>query len=147
MAIIISRALLDTILADARADPRHERCGLLLGGDGVITGHIPAANVAPHPASQFEIDPAVLIAAHRAARDGGPALLGHYHFHPNGSTVPSEVDAAASQHIGYLWLIISVLGFNLWIEKTSGYIHQAFDLAQLRVLDTDTPLPVANPDR
>lgn len=147
MAIIISRALLETVLADARADPRHERCGLLLGGDGVITGHLPATNVAPHPASEFEIDPVALIAAHRAARSGGPAVLGHYHCHPNGSTTPSKVDAAASQHDGKLWLIISMLDKNLWIEKTSGYIHQAFDLAQLRVLDADTPLPAANPDR
>jgi proteasome lid subunit RPN8/RPN11 len=113
MTVAISRALLDEIraLAAARDD---EVCGLLLGRADRIEAIRPAANVAPDPSRHFEIDPAMLIAAHRQARAGGPAVIGHYHSHPSGVTAPSATDAACAAPDGSLWLIVAGEEATLW---------------------------------
>ena len=99
-------------LATADAD---EICGLLLGQAGEIGDIRPAANVAPDPARHFELDPAVLIAAHRRARLGGPVVIGHYHSHPSGQAIPSITDAACAAPDGSLWLIVAGREARLWL--------------------------------
>ena len=99
----------------ARAFPR-EACGLLFGqnvlGQGVlgagvrIERAVAAPNVHPEPLRHFEIDPAALIAAHRAAREGGPALLGYFHSHPQGPARLSAVDRAQAAGDGRVWAIV-----------------------------------------
>ena len=105
--------LLEQIVALAGADA-HEVCGLLLGTDDRIEAILPAANVAPDPARHFELDPSALIAAHRAARSGGPAIIGHYHSHPSGVAAPSATDAACAAPDGSLWLIVGAGDVTLW---------------------------------
>lgn len=97
----------------AAADP-YEVCGLLLGREGMILDIRTAANVAFDPSRHFELDPAELIAAHRAARAGGPAILGHYHSHPSGRAEPSATDAAQAAPDGSLWLIVGSGTARLW---------------------------------
>ncbi len=129
MAVRISRAVLDAIMADAQTTPSLERCGLLFGGNECITGWRSAANVHPEPARHFELDPMVLIAAARAAREGqGPAIVGHSHSHPAGEAVPSKADAAAAAGDGRLWLIVGSGGCRLW-RSISGS-HAAVGLAR-----------------
>ncbi|WP_088185662.1 M67 family metallopeptidase [Sphingobium sp. Z007] len=113
MRVEISRILLEQIMTLAAADGR-EVCGLLLGSDDRIEAIAPAANVAVDPARHFELDPAVLIAAHRAARSGGPRIIGHYHSHPSGITAPSATDAACAAPDGNLWLIVGAGEAALW---------------------------------
>ncbi|MFC4596134.1 MULTISPECIES: Mov34/MPN/PAD-1 family protein [Sphingobium] len=113
MKVGISRSLLEQIMSLAAADPR-EVCGLLLGEPGRITEMRPATNVAAEPARQFEIDPATLFAAHKAARGGGPAILGHYHSHPSGHPEPSGTDVASAVPDGRLWLILGGGEARLW---------------------------------
>ncbi|MDO7836194.1 M67 family metallopeptidase [Sphingobium sp. HBC34] len=113
MTVAISRALLDHIMALAAAS-RDEVCGLLLGREGVIEAIVPAVNVAPDPSRHFELDPATLIAAYRAARAGGPAVIGHYHSHPSGVAAPSATDAACAAPDGRLWLIVGGGDATLW---------------------------------
>lgn len=114
MRVSISRGLLEQIMSEAAAD-RHEVCGLLLGEAGRIKAVLPGANVAPDPARHFELDPAVLIAAHRDARAGGARIVGHYHSHPGGLAVPSETDAACAAPDGGLWLIVGGEAARLWV--------------------------------
>ncbi|WP_176595851.1 MULTISPECIES: M67 family metallopeptidase [Sphingobium] len=114
MKVGISRGLLEQIMSEAAADP-HEVCGLLLGEADRIGAILPAANVAPDPARHFELDPAVLIAAHRAARGGGARIVGHYHSHPGGVPVPSATDAACAAADGSLWLIVGGGIARLWL--------------------------------
>lgn len=114
MRVGITSSLLEQIMSLAAADS-HEVCGLLLGGEGRIGDIRPAANVAPDPARHFELDPATLIAAHRAARSGGPSIIGHYHSHPSGHAEPSATDAAAAAPDGSLWLIVGKGAARLWI--------------------------------
>jgi len=117
MRVMIASLLLDRIVALAAAE-EDEICGLLLGAEaGHIMAIAPAANVAADPARHFELDPTVLIAAHRAARAGGPAVIGHYHSHPSGVAIPSATDAACASPDGSLWLIVAGQAARLWIAK------------------------------
>ena len=101
----ISKRTIDTILADATLAHPHECCGLLLGEGGQIPQARPAANIHPEPARHFEIDPRALIDAHKAARAGGPQVIGYYHSHPNGDPRPSTTDRASAAHDGMVWAI------------------------------------------
>lgn len=132
MAVTISRMLLDQIQAIAAAD-RAEVCGLLLGVAGRIEAIAPAANVAPDPARHFELDPAALITAHRAARAGSAQIIGHYHSHPSGVAVPSATDAACAAPDGSLWLIVAGGDARLWVAQGDGAGGVRFAPATLRV--------------
>ncbi|WP_336972115.1 M67 family metallopeptidase [Sphingobium aromaticiconvertens] len=130
MDVRISRTLLEEILV-AAAGQRQEICGLLLGGEGRIDAILPAANVAADPARHFELDPAVLLGAHRAARAGGPRIVGHYHSHPSGHSVPSATDAACAVPDGSLWLIVGGGEGRLWRAASEGDGGVRFDAVEL----------------
>lgn len=133
MAVRISRTLLDQILADAAAGQGMERCGLLLGeADRIADVHF-AANVAPDPSRHFELDPAILLAAHKAARAGGPQILGHYHSHPSGQAVPSLTDAESAAPDGALWLIVGGAGAALWRAVGTGAVHGRFQAESMNI--------------
>lgn len=136
MAIRISRALLDAIIADALCEPDDERCGLLTGDARAISGFLTAANVHPDPARHFELDPAVLLAAYRAARGGGSEPIGHYHSHPTGPARPSPADAAAADQDGRLWLIVGSGEAHLWRSVTGGAHLGRFDPVELEIVET-----------
>jgi proteasome lid subunit RPN8/RPN11 len=131
----ISTALLDAILAEARATPTVEVCGLLLGSADAITARVPARNVAVDPHTTFEIDPATLLAAHRAQRRGGPAVIGCYHSHPSGAADPSARDADNAAPDGWLWLIVGAGEARLWRAGATGERHGRFDPVPLACVD------------
>lgn len=120
-----SETLID-LFAAANASPDAEICGLLLGEGAKITA-LAATNVAADPSRFFEINPAALIAAHRATRAGGPAILGHYHSHPTGDPDPSARDAADAVPDGSLWLILTRNRARLWRAVPHGSRHGRFD--------------------
>jgi proteasome lid subunit RPN8/RPN11 len=126
MTWTISRADLDEILRLAVRDPVHEICGLLVGRDGVVERILPCRNVAIDTESAFEVDPAALFAAHRAARAGGAAILGHYHSHPNGLARPSPRDAAAAA-AGSLWIIVAGEAVGCWQAVPGGAVEGMFE--------------------
>lgn len=128
MTVRISRSLLTELIGRA-AGRDMEICGLLLGAADRIDTHLPAANVAPDPRRHFEVDPAVLIAAHRAGRAGGPVVVGHYHSHPTGFASPSRTDAQAALADGALWLIIGGDGARLWQAGGTGLWGRFTELA------------------
>lgn len=95
------------MLACARDAAPLEACGLLLGNGSRIEEARPADNVAADPFRHFEIDPAALIAAHRAARARGPEIIGYFHSHPNGLARPSSTDGASAAKDGKVWVIVA----------------------------------------
>lgn len=140
MRALISRSLLDRIRSECEAAEPIEACGLLLGEGEWITTALPARNVAADPLRGFEIDPAVLLAAHKAARAGGPRVMGCYHSHPGGDPRPSATDAEMAAPDGTLWLILAGQHHALWRAVPEGSTHDRFDYAALRVeLDRDVP--------
>jgi desampylase len=117
---MIAAALVLRLLAEAAESPALEVCGLLLGSGSRVDEARASRNVAADPARMFELDPAALIAAHKAARAGGPAILGHYHSHPSGSAAPSPRDLAAATP-GQLWLILGGGTARLWLARAGGF--------------------------
>ena len=113
------------IVAEAWASP-DEICGLLLG-DPIEARS--CANVHPEPARHFEIDPAALLRAHREARAGGAAVIGHYHSHPSGDPTPSRADAASAAPDGSVWLIVAGGTVRAWRAVDGGTVHGRFDPA------------------
>ena len=120
-APVIGPGFLDRLHADAaRAHPQ-ECCGLLLGTGRRITALLPARNVHPAPLTHFEIDPQTLIDAHRAARAGGPQVLGYYHSHPSGPPRPSATDAAMAAGDGRIWAIVGEGDVTFWRDGRNGF--------------------------
>jgi proteasome lid subunit RPN8/RPN11 len=129
MEYAISSTLLGRMLGEAKNSPDREVCGLLFGKHADETGARidmaePCANVAAAPGRSFEIDPAALFAAHRAARAGGPALIGHYHSHPSAQALPSARDAAQAMGDGALWLILGADEARLFVSRTAGAFEE-----------------------
>lgn len=133
MVLEISSCLLARLRDEAATDPEMEICGLLFGTAERLVEARRCRNVAAAPASAFEIDPAALIAAHRAARDGGPALIGCYHSHPNGVATPSARDAAAASPDGTLWIIIAGDTVACYRAVADGGLGGRFDPLPYRI--------------
>ncbi len=94
---------------------------MLLGSGGAIEQARPAANVAADRRRTFEIDPQALVEAHRAARAGGPAVIGYYHSHPTGPGEPSSADRAQAAHDGAVWAIAAPGGVAFWRDAEAGF--------------------------
>lgn len=135
MTLRISSELLTRLRALAQATPDREVCGLLLGCGSEVRDVRPAANVAAAPQTHFEIDPATLIAAHRAARSGGPQVIGCYHSHPEGRARPSAEDARLAAPDGQYWIILGTDGETAWQAVAGGDVHDRF-----------IPVALASPD-
>lgn len=117
------------MLAHAAKSPDGEVCGLLFGSVEEVAAVQPTRNVAANPATAFEIDPAALIAAHKAARAGGPLLLGCYHSHPNGVGVPSATDCAQAP-AGDIWIIVAGGKLMAWWMIDAGPVAIGLELVE-----------------
>jgi len=121
MELTVTSGVLATLGEEAvRAAPA-EACGLLLGTPGAITAEQTCRNVAADPLRHFEIEPQALIAAHRAARSGGPEVIGYWHSHPNGLAAPSATDAAQASGDGRVWAIVAAGGVTFWRDGEAGF--------------------------
>lgn len=134
VTIRISRPLIDGIISLATNMPGEECCGLLLSDPGPLAAKrvdaiLPARNVATDRTDRFEIDPALLIRAHRAERMGGQRIVGCYHSHPGGNPSPSAQDAAQADANGWLWLICAGVPWTatLWRAVPDGMVQGRFD--------------------
>jgi proteasome lid subunit RPN8/RPN11 len=129
--VVLAQALGEALMGAARAAMPHECCGLLLGIGNRIDSIIATANVADDPARHFAIDPRALIDAHRAARAGGPQVLGYYHSHPAGPASPSATDRAEAAGDGRIWAIIEPGGaeaagdVTFWRDDETGFTRLA----------------------
>lgn len=121
MRIEVTSEALAAMRAHAAAALPDEACGLLLGEGGRITEARAAANVHPSPRTHFEVDPQALIDAHRAARTGGPAVIGCYHAHPSGPAEPSATDRASANRDGTVWAIIAGTDVTFWHDGEQGF--------------------------
>jgi proteasome lid subunit RPN8/RPN11 len=106
--------------AAARDSAPDECCGLLLGRETIEQAQ-PAVNVAADRRRHFEIDPQALVDAHRAARAGGPEVLGYYHSHPAGPAEPSRTDRAMAAGDGNLWAIVGEGDVTFWRDGENGF--------------------------
>src|SRR5579872_3904941 len=101
----IERRVFDLLLAEARANPDIECCGLLAGRDAVISAILPATN-ALQSAKAYEIAPEELFALFRRMRSEEWEHLGIYHSHPTGENSPSPLDLERAFYPAAAYLII-----------------------------------------
>lgn len=121
MEIHLARGIVAAICGEAAKAHPLEACGLLLGHGGRVAEIRPCANVAPDPARHFEIDPQALIAALRHQRCGGQQVIGYYHSHPTGESLPSATDAAMAAHDGCVWAICGGETVSWWRDGANGF--------------------------
>jgi proteasome lid subunit RPN8/RPN11 len=138
MDIEVTSGVLAILLDEAAKAAPEECCGLLLGPErspesgpecgqgGRIEGARPADNIADERRLRFEIDPLALLAAHKAARGGGPQVLGYYHSHPTGHPVPSATDCEHSTGDSRIWAIIAGSEVAFWRDSGNGFSPLAF---------------------
>ena len=130
MELKVTRHALTTMQAAAAAARPNEACGILLGEGGRIVAAVETANVDPDPATHFEIDPQALIDAHRAARAGGPDVIGYFHSHPVGAPVPSATDRASAAHDGRVWAIIAGERVQFWRDAQTDFVALSFTIIE-----------------
>lgn len=121
MGVEVTSGVKATLLAEAAIAGARECCGLLLGQGERIEQAVPAANVAADPERRFEIDPAALLAAHKAARAGGPEIVGYYHSHPDGHPLPSATDCEHASGDRRIWAIIAGGEVAFWRDGQGGF--------------------------
>lgn len=126
MRTAISRSVLIGIRRISADAAPLEACGLLFGDEHGIADFKAVRNVAAHPGTHFEIDPAALFAALKAERAGGPKLIGYWHSHPGGDAMPSATDAAMAHPDAKLWLIVGGETVTAWRTGESG-LHGRFE--------------------
>lgn len=132
MPLRISRKHHNELLEQSLAAGNQECCGLLLGQDDRVLEVVPCANVADDPAQNFELDPAVLLSRHKAARHGGMPIIGYYHSHPNGRAEPSATDAAQAADDGRYWVIIAGNSVSGW--RPEGQAEQVIGFESIPIL-------------
>lgn len=103
----IRRAVLSSLVAQARRTPDVEICGLLSGRDGEIIEIFPAANASEKPETSFEIGPRQLFQSMRTLRRERLELLGIYHSHPKTSNDPSPIDISKAFYPDVAYFIAS----------------------------------------
>lgn len=129
MDVEVTSAALAAMRAAAAAAHPCEACGLLLGEGARIACVVEARNVHPTPATHFEIDPQALIDAHRAARGGGPQVIGYFHSHPSGPAEPSATDRASAAGDGRVWAIIAGGDIAFWRDGEEGFSALSFTIS------------------
>ena len=129
----IRRAVLDAIVAHARADAPLECCGLLIGSAGLIDESFPVKNVLESRVA-FEVDPAGHFAAIKQARASHRSVLGAYHSHPASDAIPSETDIREANDPQFLHVIVSLASAELGIR---GYRISGSDVTEVKLtIDT-----------
>lgn len=121
MEVQVSSTVIDELLTLAVAAQPREACGLMLGAESRVETILPTRNVHPTPETHFEIDPQALVDAYRAARGGGPEVVGYYHSHPLGPPVPSATDRALASGDGKVWAIVGEGTVGWWRDAPGGF--------------------------
>ena len=128
MSVRVTRSVWEGLLAEAARAAPEECCGLLLGRQDRIDEARSAANVALDRRRRFEIDPQALVDAHRAARAGGPELIGYFHSHPAGPAGPSATDRAQASGDGSVWAIIAETDVTFWRDEEAGFVALSYTI-------------------
>jgi len=108
MALTISRAIVDAILEQSRAEYPDECCGVILGPVGADSPQRlkPMANAA-HSPTFYEFDPKDLLALYREVDDKDEEIVVIYHSHTETEAYPSRTDIAYAGEPGAHYVLVS----------------------------------------
>jgi [CysO sulfur-carrier protein]-S-L-cysteine hydrolase len=105
----ISQALLDEIVAHARAEAPNECCGMIAAQDGVAVAVHRARNAAASPL-RYEMDGMEQYKIQTAIEDAGYELGAIYHSHTRSAPEPSQTDINLAFYPEALYVIVGVAG-------------------------------------
>jgi proteasome lid subunit RPN8/RPN11 len=108
--LLISRQLLDEIVAHARAEAPNECCGMIAARDGRATAVHRTRNIHASPL-RFEMDPGEQLRVLGAIEDAGLELGAIYHSHTRSEPYPSLTDVNLARWWPEpLWVIVGLAG-------------------------------------
>jgi proteasome lid subunit RPN8/RPN11 len=103
----ISRALLDDVIAHARADAPNECCGMIASRNGEAVAVHRARNKAASPL-RYEIDGMEQYKIQSAIDDAGLELGAIYHSHTRSAPEPSQTDINLAFYPEALYVIVGL---------------------------------------
>jgi [CysO sulfur-carrier protein]-S-L-cysteine hydrolase len=103
----ISRALLDDVIAHARADAPNECCGMIASRNGEAVAVHRARNKAASPL-RYEIDGMEQYRIQSAIDDAGLELGAIYHSHTRSAPEPSQTDINLAFYPEALYVIVGL---------------------------------------
>ena len=106
-SIRLPKAIVEEIIAHARAGKPEEVCGILRGRDGQVLELYRARNVAQDRIHDYTVDPQTLLKQFEF-EDQGDAMVGIYHSHPVSPAYPSATDAWNAHYPESAYLIVSL---------------------------------------
>jgi proteasome lid subunit RPN8/RPN11 len=108
MSLTISRAFVDAIIEQSRAEYPDECCGVILGpiGKGLPERLKPMINAA-HSPTFYEFDPKDLLALYREVDDNDEEIVVIYHSHTETEAFPSRTDIAYAGEPGAHYVLVS----------------------------------------
>jgi proteasome lid subunit RPN8/RPN11 len=136
MSLTISRAIVDQILQQARAEYPDEACGVILGPLNADTPERlkPMINAA-HSPTFYEFDPRDLLALYREVDDNDEEIVVIYHSHTETEAYPSRTDIAYAGEPGAHYVLVS----------TREEIAPATEFRSYRIIDgivTEEPVTI-----
>lgn len=105
--VAVPRAIVDEMVAHARADYPNECCGLLAGRERAVTRLHRMTNVEASPVMYLMDPKEQLDVFDRIDRDGDE-LLGIYHSHTHSPAYPSQTDIRLAYYPESLYVIVSL---------------------------------------
>ena len=106
--LIVPAAMQAEIIAHARAGWPEEVCGILRGRDGIVSGLLPATNVAADRRFNYTVDPTILLRQFDF-EEAGEEMIAIYHSHPVDEAYPSATDARNAFYPDAVYIICSLL--------------------------------------
>ncbi len=130
----ISRALLDEVIAHARADAPNECVGMIASRDGEAVAVHRAANKAASPL-RYEIDGMEQYKIQSAIEDAGLDLGAIYHSHTRSAPEPSQTDINLAFYPDALYVIVGVKDPETTDVRAWNIVDGKVSEAQLEVVD------------
>lgn len=137
--LTISQALVDAIVAHARADHPDEACGVIAGpiGSDTPTRFIPMVNAARSP-TFYEFDSVDLLALYREMDDNDEIPVVIYHSHTHTEAYPSRTDISLAGEPEAHYVLVST--------RESGNDDGPYEFRSYRIIDgevTEEPVTIS----
>jgi proteasome lid subunit RPN8/RPN11 len=130
----ISRALLDEVIAHARAEAPNECVGMVASRDGEAVAVHRAANKAASPL-RYEIDGMEQYRIQSAIEDAGLELGAIYHSHTRSAPEPSQTDINLAFYPEALYVIVGLKDAEAADVRAWNIVDGKVSEAQLEVVD------------
>lgn len=136
--ITLNALTLNDIIAHCNQEHPIEACGILAGIIRHVHGVLTKKVVQTYPcenelndATRYKISAKEQYRAFIDIEDRGFDLIGFYHSHPNGSSMPSTIDLEQANYFGYTYLIIALhpIQVTAWIfEANREFIQESLSI-------------------